>query len=46
MIIGDEIRNRMISARPLTFSKGNWNMKIREMLIVEEDHIQERVGRN
>ena len=30
VIIRNEIRNKMISARPFTFSKGNVNIKIRE----------------
>ena len=30
MIIRNEIRNRMISARPFSFSKGNENIKIRD----------------
>jgi len=29
MIIRNEIRNKMISARPFTFSKSNLNIKIR-----------------
>ena len=43
MIVRNEIRNRVISARPFTFLKSNGNIKIREMLMVEEkDRLLER----